>query len=371
MSTKWWQKGGNASRGATLGRHHVSQGRNIRMGETKVTVLGAGHWGTALAHLAGRQGHEVTVWALEPEVVDGINHEHRNPVFLDEVELPGSVRATGDLGESVRGAEMVLVVIPSQFVRSYMVAIREDLPPRIPVVICSKGIEQSTLCTMHQVLKEELPGKHHSGVSVLSGPSFAVEVARQFPTNVTVAAEDHGVAEAIQKTLSTRDFRIYTSTDVLGVELGGALKNVIAIAAGAADGMGFGHNSKAGLMTRGLAEITRLAVAMGARPETMAGLAGMGDLILTCTGHLSRNRQVGEWLAKGKTMEDLRREMRQVAEGVATSKSVHELAAREGVDMPIAEQVYQVVHRGRSVPAAMEALLARALRPEWDLTRKA
>lgn len=337
------------------------------MNRTKITVLGAGHWGTALAHLAGRQGHEVTVWALEPEVVDGINETHRNPTFLSEMELPEGVWATGDLGESVRAAGMVLVVIPSQFVRPYMVAIRDELPPGIPVVICSKGIEKSSLSTMHQVLKEELPGKHHAGISVLSGPSFALEVARRYPTNVTVAAEDHGVAETIQKTLSTRDFRIYTSTDVVGVELGGALKNVIAIAAGAADGLAFGHNSKAGLMTRGLAEITRLAVSMGARPETMAGLAGMGDLILTCTGHLSRNRQVGEWLAQGKTMEDLRHEMRQVAEGVATSKSVHELASREQVDMPIAEQVYQVVHQGRSVPDAMEALLARALRPEWDL----
>ncbi len=337
------------------------------MDRLRVTVLGGGHWGMALAHLAARSGHEVTVWALEPEVVAGINEQHRNPLFLSEIDLPENLHATGDLGGAVRKADMVLVVIPSQFVREHMVAVRDDMPARIPIVICSKGIEQKTLCTMHQVLKEELPGKHHEGISVLSGPSFAIEVARCYPTNVTVAAETQEMAERVQKALATRDFRIYSSTDVLGVELGGALKNVIAIAAGAADGMGFGHNSKAGLMTRGLAEITRLAVSMGGRPETMAGLAGMGDLILTCTGDLSRNRQVGEKLAQGKTMDELRKEMRQVAEGVATSVSVNALADREGVEMPIARQVYRVVHEGVSVPEAMEALLARELKPEWDL----
>ncbi len=337
------------------------------MKRLQVTVLGGGHWGMALAHLVARSGHQVTVWAREPEVVTGINEEHRNPLFLSEIELPDHIAASGDLGGAVHEADMVLVVIPSQLVREHMVAVREDMPPRIPIVICSKGIEQETLCTMHQVLKEELPGKHHHGISVLSGPSFAIEVARRYPTNVTVAAEDHAVAQRVQRSLATRDFRIYSSTDVLGVELGGALKNVIAIAAGAADGLSFGHNSKAGLMTRGLAEITRLAVSMGGRPETMAGLAGMGDLILTCTGDLSRNRQVGEQLARGKTMAQLREEMRQVAEGVTTAASVHALAAREQVEMPISEQVYQVVHQGVSVPDAMEVLLARELKPEWVL----
>lgn len=337
------------------------------MASLRVTVLGGGHWGMALAHLAGRKGHCVRVWAREPEVVAGINENHRNPLFLKEIELPAAVSATSDLGASVRDADMVLVVIPSQYVREHMVAIRDDLPPRIPIVVCSKGIEQRTLRTLHGVLKEELPGKHHEGISVLSGPSFALEVARAYPTNVTVAAESHAVARQVQDSLSTRDFRIYSSTDVLGVELGGALKNVVAIAAGGADGLGFGHNTKAGLMTRGLAEITRLALAMGGRPETLAGLSGMGDLILTCTGHLSRNRLVGERLAKGETMEAIRQEMRQVAEGVVTAASVHELSAKVGVEMPISEQVYQVIHHGRPVPEALEALLARALKPEWEL----
>lgn len=333
----------------------------------KVTVLGAGSWGTALTHLVARLGHRVKLWAREAEVVEGINRTRRNPLFLSEAELPEGVTATGDLGEAVRDAEMVLVVIPSQFVRSHMVAIRDDLPARIPVVICSKGIEQDTLCTMHQVLTEELPGKHHDGISVLSGPSFALEVVKHHPTNVTVAAKSQAVAEQVQAALAARDFRVYTSTDVLGVELGGALKNVIAIAAGAADGLGFGHNSKAGLMTRGLAEITRLAVTMGGRSETMAGLAGMGDLILTCTGDLSRNRQVGQLLAEGKTLAEIRSQMRQVAEGVATSVSVHALAAREGVEMPISEQVYRSLHENKPVPDAMESLLARSLKPEWEL----
>jgi len=337
------------------------------MSSLDVTVLGAGSWGTALTHLLARQGHRVRLWAREDEVVEGINRGRKNPLFLSEADLPEGVTATGDLGAAVQGAEMVLVVIPSQHVRSHMVAVRDDLPARIPVVICSKGIEQGTLCTMHQVLEEELPGKHHEGISVLSGPSFALEVVRRNPTNVTVAARSQAMAEQVQRAIATRDFRVYSSTDILGVELGGALKNVIAIAAGAADGLGFGHNSKAGLMTRGLAEITRLAVTMGGRPETMAGLAGMGDLILTCTGDLSRNRQVGQLLAGGKTFAQIRAEMRQVAEGVATSVSVHSLAAREAVDMPISEQVYRALHEDKPVPDAMETLLARSLKPEWDL----
>ncbi|MFC1482379.1 NAD(P)H-dependent glycerol-3-phosphate dehydrogenase [Myxococcota bacterium] len=337
------------------------------MESLRVTVLGAGNWGTALTHLLARNGHQVKLWAREEEIVRGVNETRRNPLFLTGAELPEGVEATGELGEAVQDAEMVLVVIPSQFVREHMIAIRDEMPPRIPIVICSKGIERESLCTMHQVLKEELPGKHHSGICVLSGPSFALEVAECHPTNVTVASENVEAAEFVQHSVATRDFRIYTSPDILGVELGGALKNVIAIAAGAADGLGFGHNSKAGLMTRGLAEITRLAVGMGGRPETMAGLAGMGDLILTCTGHLSRNRQVGEKMAKGMTLEQLRSEMRQVAEGVATSVSVHELTAREGVETPISEQVYQVLHQGKSVPEAMESLLARSLKPEWEL----
>lgn len=336
------------------------------MENLRVAVLGAGSWGTALAHLMGRQGHKVKIWAMEPEVVAGINTSRKNPVFLPEAELPDGVEATGSMSEAVGDAQMVLVVIPSQFVRDRMVEVRDDLPPGVPIVVCSKGIEQRSLATMHQVLVEELPGKHHKGICVLSGPSFALEVAKRYPTNVTVACENGKTAEVVQQAVATRDFRVYTSPDVVGVELGGALKNVIAIAAGAADGLKFGHNTKAGLLTRGLAEIARLAVAMGGRPETMMGLAGMGDLILTCTGHLSRNRMVGQKLAEGMTVEQIRTEMRMVAEGVATSVSVHSLAGEKGVEMPISEQVYQVLHGGKSVTEALETLLSRSLKPEWE-----
>jgi glycerol-3-phosphate dehydrogenase (NAD(P)+) len=303
---------------------------------------------------------------MEEEVVTGINAEKKNPVFLKEANLPEGIRATREMAEAVGDAQMVLVVIPSQFVRERMVAVRDDVPPGIPIVVCSKGIERDTLATMHEVLKEELPGKHHKGIAVLSGPSFALEVAKRYPTNVTVACEDAETAEYVQQAVATRDFRVYTSPDVVGVELGGALKNVIAISAGAADGLKFGHNTKAGLLTRGLAEIARLAVSMGGRPETMMGLAGMGDLILTCTGHLSRNRMVGQKLAEGMTLEQIRTEMRMVAEGVATSVSVHNLATKKGVEMPISGQVYEVLHQGKKVTEALETLLSRSLKPEWE-----
>ncbi len=331
----------------------------------KAAVLGGGSWGTALACQLARTGHDVTLWAMEPEVVEGINERHANPFFLRDMELPDRITATIDMSAAVRDADLCLVVIPAQFVRGRMIEVRDDLPRGIPIVICSKGIEQGSLCTMHEVLTEELPGKHHRGICVLSGPSFALEVARNRPTNVTVAGKDPAVAGSVQEAVSSKHFRVYTSDDMVGVELGGALKNVVAIAAGAASGLGLGYNSTAGLITRGLAEIARLALAMGGKPETMMGLAGVGDLILTCTGTLSRNRMVGEELAKGRTWPEIRDDMRMVAEGVATSVSVVELARRHGVDMPIAEEVYRVLHEDKSVADAMETLLSRPLKAEW------
>jgi len=331
----------------------------------RAAVLGAGSWGTALATLLARNGHQVTMWAMEEDVVSGINREHRNPLFLAEIELPDSIRATSSMSQAAATAELVLVVVPAQFVRGRMIEVRDVLPRDVPIVICSKGIEQQTLCTMHQVLTEELPGKHHRGICVLSGPSFALEVARNRPTNVTVAGMDDDVVGRVQNAMSAKHFRVYTSHDMTGVELGGSLKNVVAIAAGAADGLDLGYNSKAGLITRGLAEIARLAVAMGGQPQTMMGLSGVGDLILTCTGTLSRNRMVGEKLARGQTWPEIKAEMRMVAEGAATSVSVVELAERHHVDMPIAREVYEVLHQGKSIGAAMESLLARPLKPEW------
>ncbi len=334
----------------------------------RIGVLGAGSWGTALAALAAGRGHRVTLWAFEPEVVEGINTRHHNPLYIDAVALPPSLRATDDLAEAVGEAEMVLSVIPAQHVRRYLVELRNLLPAGIPLVICSKGIERQTLATMEQVFVAELPGKNHAGIAVLSGPSFAVEVARGMPTNVTVAARELEVARRVQQALATRAFRIYTTDDVTGVELGGALKNVMAIAVGAVDGLGLGVNTRAGIITRGLAEISRLAVAMGGRPETMLGLAGVGDLILTCTSELSRNYQVGRALARGQPLTRVLGETRMVAEGVPTAESAHELALRHQVEMPITEQVWQVLYQGRTVREAMSSLQDRALREEWRAT---
>ncbi|PIE17266.1 MAG: glycerol-3-phosphate dehydrogenase [Proteobacteria bacterium] len=332
-----------------------------------VTVLGGGSWGTALAQQASRNGHAVTVWAREAEVVDGINGGHVNPLFLDGVPLSPRVKATSDITASVRGAEMVLIVIPSQFVRSHVVRLRDHLPTGAPIVICSKGIENATLATLDQVLEEELPGKYHKQISVLSGPSFAREVGLGMPTNMTVAARDRDAALAVQRAMSTKRFRIYTSSDVVGVETGGALKNVIAIAAGACDGLGLGTNGRAGLITRGLTEMARLAVGMGGRPETLFGLSGLGDLVLTCTGELSRNRRFGMQLAAGKTVAQIQADMHMVAEGVPTSRSVQALAAKLGIDMPISHQTYQVVHEGKSVRDAMDTLQSRRPRDEWSI----
>ncbi len=331
----------------------------------KVAVLGAGHWGTALAEHAAVRGHDVCMWAYEPEVVASVNSEHRNALFLKELELSPRVTATGSLAEAVRDAELVLMVLPAQRMRSYVAAFRDHLSPGVSLVICSKGIEQRSLALLDEVLREELPPSHHDGICVLSGPSFAAEVARFVPTNVTVAARALEVGKRVQAALSTRTLRIYTTDDIIGVQLGGALKNVIAIAVGACAGLGFGHNTRAGLITRGLAELTRLSMSMGGRAETMLGLAGVGDLILTCTGELSRNRQVGIMLAEGKTIAEIERVMRTVAEGVPTAASAHALARRQGVELPIIEQVYHVLYDDKSVTEAMGALQDRALKDEW------
>ncbi|MBI5507591.1 MAG: NAD(P)-dependent glycerol-3-phosphate dehydrogenase [Deltaproteobacteria bacterium] len=329
-------------------------------------ILGAGSWGTALAHLAGTAGHQVTLWAYEPEVVASINATRRNPLYLPDSVLPTSVRATADLEELARDQALLLCVVPAQLLRGYLGALAPRLDTTTPLVICSKGIERKTLATLDQVFDAALGDAHRRQIAVLSGPSFAAEVAAGMPTNVTLAARDPSVARRVQTTLATRAFRVYTTDDVVGVEIGGALKNVIAIAIGAADGLGFGHNTRAGIITRGLAEITRLALSMGAKPETMLGLAGVGDLILTCTSDLSRNRQVGKLLAEGRSAPEIQRQMRMVAEGVPTAESAHQLAIARGVELPITEQVFRVLYEGQSVPAAMAALQDRALKDEWQ-----
>lgn len=333
----------------------------------KITVLGAGSWGTALGHLAATGGHQVTMWALEPEVVAGINEQHRNPIYMRDAELPGNMRASGSYAEALSGAQMVLFVIPSQVLRRCLPEILPHLPTDVPLVICSKGIERGTLATMDEVLREELPERYHDNICVLSGPSFAAEVIAKLPTNVTVASRNAAMATHVQHSLSTGYFRIYTTDDVAGVEIGGALKNTMAIVVGGCDALGFGHNTRAALITRGLAEITRIAVRMGARPETLLGLSGVGDLVLTCTGDLSRNRTVGKLLAGGKSMDEVKAEMREVAEGVATTESAHRLAQKLDVDAPIIAMVYRVIYEGVPVGQAMMDLQARELKEEWQV----
>ncbi|CAN5299760.1 NAD(P)H-dependent glycerol-3-phosphate dehydrogenase [soil metagenome] len=329
----------------------------------RVAVIGAGSWGTALADLLAKNGADTVLWSYEPEVAEGISREHRNPRYLVEVPLHPSLRATADLGEALDGAGVAVSVSPSHAVRPVMGGAAPHLRDGALLVSASKGIENDTLLTMDGVLAEVVPA-HAAGAVYLSGPSFAVEVAREHPTAVTAASHDPGAAERAQRLFQTDFLRVYNSTDVAGVELGGALKNVVAIAAGVVDGLGFGHNTRAALITRGLAEITRLGVALGAEPATFAGLAGMGDLVLTCTGGLSRNRTLGVELGKGRSLDEILGETTQVAEGVRTARAARELAHRTDTPMPIVEEVAAVLFEGRDPRRAMEALMLREPKPE-------
>lgn len=328
-------------------------------------VIGGGSWGTALASVLAHNG-PVKLWAREPDVVEGINASHRNPRYQKDMDLPENIRATGDLGEAIDGAELVCVVVPSHAMRAVMTAAAEHLVPGVPIVSAAKGIENETLQTMEEVLSDVLPRSLRADFAYLSGPSFARETLQGMATAVTVAARYHDVAEQVQQAFSTPRFRVYTTEDVTGVELGGALKNVIAIASGVAVGMGLGHNSVAGMLTRGLAEISRLAVRRGANPLTLSGLAGMGDLVLTCTGGLSRNRHVGVELGKGRTLADILDEMTEVAEGVRTTRSAYELAQREGVEMPITCEVYKILYEDKPASQALKDLMQRDLKRERD-----
>jgi glycerol-3-phosphate dehydrogenase (NAD(P)+) len=325
----------------------------------RVTVLGGGAWGTALAAHCVRADHHVRLWAREPEVARGIAEGGGNPRHLLGVALPAGIAATHDLRSAVEGAEVLLVVIPSEFCRGVYRALKGLAPKEAVLVSATKGLEIDTLQRMTQVAQEEVPGH---ALAVLSGPSFALEVAREQPTAVVVASPDRKVAEAVQKTLSSRTFRAYSSDDVVGVELGGALKNVIAIAGGIVSGLGYGHNTLAALITRGLAEMSRLAVGLGGRPDTLAGLAGLGDLVLTCTGALSRNRRVGEALGSGRSLAEATAGL--VAEGVRTTLAACALAARAGIEMPIAEQMRAVLYQGKPPREAVEELMLRSLKRE-------
>ena len=329
----------------------------------RCTVVGAGAWGTALADLLARNGHEVKLWAYEPDVVESINGKHENVRFLPGHALSPSVAAVGDIHRAVEHAELVALATPSQVLRRILKSAGASLPQSAPLVVASKGIEKDTLCLMNEVVEQEIPG---ATVVAISGPSFAVEVAGRQPTAVVVASMQTEAAGIAQRAFSSPYFRTYTHTDVIGVELGGALKNVMAVATGIAEGLGLGFNARAALVTRGLAEMTRLGMALGAEQSTFAGLAGLGDLVLTCTGSLSRNRAVGVELGKGRKLEEVLRDRETVAEGVATAQSARELSAREGVEMPIVDTVNRVLFEGQSARSAIGALMSRELRAEVD-----
>lgn len=333
----------------------------------RITIIGAGAWGTAIAIVLGRsQRHQVKLWAYEKEVRDSIESTRTNSVFLSGHRIPDSVRSTGDFGDALGAAEIVVSAMPSQHCRRLFQQMGPHLSPGALVVSATKGLEQTTLLRMSEVICQvSSETRHECRVGAISGPTFAAEVARGDPTAITVASQDGELATIVQREFSDPAFRVYTSEDVVGVELGGSLKNVIAIAAGVCHGLNLGHNSIAALITRGLAEITRLAVACGGRPETLSGLAGLGDLVLTCTGGLSRNRSVGAELGQGRKLPEIVASMHgMVAEGIFTTNAAVHLARKRGVEMPITEQMHSVLNEGKSPREAIQTLMTRTSKRE-------
>jgi glycerol-3-phosphate dehydrogenase (NAD(P)+) len=329
-----------------------------------IAVIGAGAWGSALAIHAARLGHAVRLWALEPEVVADVNERHRSARYLPDLPFPESIRASTDHAEVLASADLVILVPPSRYLGPIAGQIADDVPPGAVVVVATKGIEEQSCRLMSQVLAEQLPAVGPERLAFLSGPSFAREVARGLPTDVAVASVKAEAARLVQPILHSPMFRVYTSADPIGVQIGGAVKNVIAVAAGACDGLDLGTNARASLVTRGLAEITRLGLALGADPLTFLGLAGVGDLFLTCSGALSRNRTLGLKVAEGVDPEVYLGSVSSVAEGFWTSAATFDLAQRLGVDMPITEQVFHVLHRRRPLLDALRLLLTREFKDE-------
>jgi glycerol-3-phosphate dehydrogenase (NAD(P)+) len=329
----------------------------------RATVVGAGAWGTALAHVLARGGHDVTLWAFEPEVAEDVRVRQMNTRFLPSVSLHPSLRASPDLAASVGGAPLIVWATPSHVLRLIARQAAPAIAQDAVLVVATKGIEESSLDVMTEVVGQELPGR---AIVALSGPTFASEVAEGQPSAIVAASTSDHAARLTQQAFSSDALRVYTQHDVTGVELGGSLKNVMAVATGIAEGAGLGFNSRAALITRGLAEMTRLGVALGASAATFAGLAGMGDLVLTCTGSLSRNRAIGIEVGEGRALEQALEGKRTVAEGVRTTRSARALGAREGVEMPIVEAVHRILFEQQSPRAAIGALMARDLRAEHD-----
>ncbi|MBC7794854.1 MAG: NAD(P)-dependent glycerol-3-phosphate dehydrogenase [Clostridia bacterium] len=329
----------------------------------RVTVLGAGSFGTALAQLMGQQGLDVRMWMRNSERAATIQATRKNPQTLQEFTLSERIFATGDMEEALHGAEGIVLAIPSQSARSVLKATKL---PEVPLVLAAKGIENESLMTVDEVVADVLGKDVRDRTLTLSGPSFAREMMRCEPTAVALACRDLRLADTVSARISGGFFRAYTTTDVIGVELGGALKNVMAIAAGAVTGMGLGDNARAALITRGLAEITRLAVSKGAHPMTLAGLSGFGDLVLTCTGGLSRNRAIGEALGRGKSLDEAIAEVKQVVEGIRTTESAYQLAKQLDVDAPITSAVYRVIYEGANARKEVANLLMRPLKRELE-----
>ncbi len=329
----------------------------------RVAVVGAGSWGTAFASITAEKGIETRLWARRPELAQAINREHRNPDYLLDFDLPASLAATDDMAKAVEGADVIVMAVPSHAFRDVFRLVAPHLGPDVTAVSLTKGIEQGTLSRMTEVMAQEseLPPER---LAVVSGPNLAKEVMKRMPSASVVACTDEARAARLQELFMAPFFRVYTNPDVVGCELAGAVKNVIAIAAGIADGMGFGDNSRASLITRGLAELARLGRKLGGNPLTFAGLAGMGDLVATCISKLSRNRTLGEELGRGRKLEDIVSDMRMVAEGVKSSRGVLALAEREGVEMPISEHVVKVLYEGVAPGDMVLSLMLRSAKPE-------
>ena len=329
-----------------------------------IGVVGAGGWGTALAKILADTGERVTLWCHGADSFRQIVETRENRAYLAGISLPAELTVTQSLGETVSNKRLVICAVPSHVVREVFSRAMDDLAQTTMILCGTKGLEEGSLKTMGELFVDLLGAGRKKNLAFLSGPTFALEVARMLPAAVTVAAADESIAKSIQQILSTQNFRVYTSADVIGVQIGGVVKNVIAIAAGISDGLSLGHNARAALVTRGLAEMTRLAVRMKADPLTLAGLPGLGDLILTCTGDLSRNRAVGLQIARGRSLHEITASTRTVAEGVRNTRSLYALAERLGVDMPIVGQMYQVLYAGKEPADAVRDLMLRSLKPE-------
>jgi glycerol-3-phosphate dehydrogenase (NAD(P)+) len=330
----------------------------------KIAVIGAGAWGTALAMLLADKGHDVTLWMYEKDLAEETGRTRENRVYLPGFTLPASLKITSSLESAVRDMPVILSVVPSHTVRAVTKQFAPFLAKDAIIISASKGIEIETLMPLSEVFKDVLDPQHHNNLCFLSGPSFAKEVAQKMPTAVALAAYDPAVAKRVQKIFSSPYFRVYTNSDVIGVELAGSLKNVVAIAAGVLEGLGYGYNTMAALLTRGLAEMARLGMAMGGSLPTFSGLAGMGDLVLTCTGGLSRNRTLGTRLGKGEKLDEIMSTAKTVAEGVKTTKAARNLAKKYNVEMPVVEEVYKLLYEGKDPKTTVMDLMSRELKGE-------